>query len=270
MLTSISSVPGVLGVALFNPDNSCIAHSLAPPYEPILLAEAADRLLEAQNGFEGIGLQQPDFLAAKFELGCAVVVTQNNTRAVVLCNDSTNLAMLRVALRVVALKAQQEPQPAPAAASPAVPAVRPPPPPPPRRDVPQDRPSSISDGSYMEVHSNQTSSRGPSASVGYHAPAQNPMSRSRRDLSMSWSERSTAPAGSVGIKVMQHVLRALKKRVGDRAQQVLENELLELRATPRSLTVAQFADLIRGAARSVEDPEDRQDFIAEALGDHRR
>lgn len=308
MLTSVTSVPGVRGVALFDSVNTCVAHALRPPYEPILLSEVADRLVEAETGFEGAGLASPDFLAVKFEQGCVVVVKENEIRSVVLCDQKINLAMLRVALRVVSLKAKKS-KSAPPAEHPGGPSMQQP-------GWNPEPGGNFQPGASHSNHWNAApagmSPAGASQSfemanhggmVGHpHAASHSPVGAGRQALyggqdpstsrqppdsgfrpgasnhgrsvrrgDMSWGERSRTPGGnrpgSVGIKVMKHVLRALTDQVGDAAQGIMERELLALRATPRSLTVAQFADLIHGVARRIEDPERRKKFLEKALGD---
>ena len=286
MLTSVSSVPGVRGVALFDQANVCIAHALRPPYEPILLSEAADRLVEAQTGFEGAGLEAPDFVAVKYEQGCVIVVNENDMRSIVLCEEQTNLAMLRVALRVVSMKARKAQRSEPpmhgnpmqgdqwgagghgnfAGASQSLEAVNP-------AQYGAMMHDQSHGASHLPVPSGRQTIQGSQElpamrgqDPGYR-PEGSSRPRFRRAAGMSWGERSTSQTGSVGIKVMKHVLRSLSDQIGDAAQGILEQELIALKATPRSLTVSQFADLIHGAARRVEDPERRKRFLEKALGD---
>jgi hypothetical protein len=262
MLSSIAAIPGVVAAALFHKQGDCIAEVLQPPYDSLLLAEAGRLAAGAQDCFAGIGVHPARITALSFEHGVVVVGQSTAFSAIVVASRDVNFTMLRVGLNVAVLKAQKSAEVA-ASGQMADPNAS-------WRAGGESRSQGNMSQSEMGLSGSMGASRGfrPNESVGLRASVTT--SVSGQIEGMSWGERSTRATGVVGMKVMHHLLAVYTRYVGNDARRLLERELLELRATPATLTVPQFADLIRRAGANIADPVDRRQFLQEALGDRSR
>lgn len=269
MLASISPIPGVVAAAVFHGQDECVAEAVQPPYDTLLLSEAIKSLSASEDCFAGVGLHQPKLTLARCQGGVVVVAQNSPFYAVVVAGPDVNLTMLRVGLNVAVLKAKKAMLGAAAASAGA-----------PRASFSANGPGSgsMGAGGFDSIASTEMAIIPPIDASAHADRSVGSSSRGSRSIGrpsigggeMSWGERSRRPRGAVGMKVMRHVLRVYQRYTGNDARRLLERELVDLGATPASLTVPQFADLIRRAAAHVADPVDRRQFLSEALGDRGR
>lgn len=252
VLNSISDVGGVRGTALFDAQGSCVAHMLRPPYEPILISEAFGELRSAMDYYTGLGIgDDVQTSVVRFDQGIVAHRGVGTWHLMALCDNSANLAMLSVAFNVARLKIERGGSSSTGAGNSRAAGLQ----------GPASADTSMRMSNQLDRNLHEHGVSGPDES----------RSLPHRDAEMSWSSGSkSAPAGAIGLKVMRHLLETFMRYVGNEARPILETQLREMGATPRSLSSEQFADLIRCAARKVHPPHVRKRFVAEVLGDGRR
>jgi hypothetical protein len=258
-MQKITSVPGVIGAAVFDESGACLAHALKPPYEAILLTEILLQLRDVYDNYLALAESaEINSLVGSFEGGYLLIRRQQTQTLIVLASEAVNLAMLGVSINIAQLKlsraGDQPPQPVMALGSQ-------PPPPPPRAferppvsssaPPPLPPPRGVSPGQSV---------RGPARSV---ADSQ---------VSISWSSddlgQQKPPPDAVGLAVMRHVLKALARRIGAvDARAILDEELRTIGATPATVRAGDFTDIIHSVASRMANTDDREAFIADALGD---
>lgn len=259
-MQKITSVPGVLGAAVFDESGACLGHALRPPYEAILLTEILLQLRDVYDNYLALAESaEINSLIGAFEGGHLIIRRHQTQTLIVLASETVNLAMLGVSINIAQLKlnriGEQQPQPAMAHGSqPPRPPARaferaaaPPPQPPP---LPPPRPS-------------------VSTSQSLRVPARGSFDS---QVGISWSSddigQQKPPPDAVGLGVMRHVLKALARRIGAvDARAILDEELRTIGATPATVRASDFTDIIHSVASRMPSADDREAFIADALGD---
>ena len=103
-LSTIVSTAGVNAAAIFDSAGECIASELPPPYEPILLADAMDKLNGAYDFFTAMGDDAAmSALSVRCDDGYLLLRKVGDLTTLVLAETKVNVAMLNVALNVLAL-----------------------------------------------------------------------------------------------------------------------------------------------------------------------
>ena len=261
-LQSLVQVPGVLGAAVFDGENACLAEMLEPPYEPILLSEALGRLREVLDNYVAIDDSGVGAAVLVFGEGHCLIRMLNGISVVVLASESANLAMLGVALNVAALKCSRAANGKSAKIS--------------MVDISRSGVDSMPQGQLQDLdHSVVEALANKSQSfVKQKKKKKAKGSRGSRStaLSVSWAVEGyklPPPPGAVGLAVMRHVLKSLMRQIGREGKPLLEEELHRIGATPATVTAGQFTDLIVAVARRIPSPGARDAFMSDALGDNR-
>jgi predicted regulator of Ras-like GTPase activity (Roadblock/LC7/MglB family) len=102
-LTSLSSTEGVRGVIVFDADGTCVANDLPAPYEPMLLAEAAKRVIDVCDVFASLDDGNVNSFSAMGEEGGMVLRYVAPHTLIALTTSTVNMNVLNVAMNVVAL-----------------------------------------------------------------------------------------------------------------------------------------------------------------------
>jgi predicted regulator of Ras-like GTPase activity (Roadblock/LC7/MglB family) len=102
-LTNLAGTEGVRGVIVFDADFTCVANDLPPPYEPLLMAEAAKRIGEVCDVFSSLGDGTVSSFSAVGDEGGIVLRYVAPHTLIALTTKSVNMNVLNVAMNVVAL-----------------------------------------------------------------------------------------------------------------------------------------------------------------------
>ena len=255
-LQSLIQVPGVSGAAVFDLSGDCLAESLEPPYEPILLAEVVSRLREVYDNYVALDDAAGKAVALVFEEGHLLIRSLDNITVVAIASRVANLAMLGVALNVAGLKLSR----AAASRAPADEIV-------PQPSAPPPQPiAAVAHGDPYVGGAPSPAASPPPLPAGLATGSTN----TGNSVSVSWTaERLDVPAppDAVGLRVMRHVLKSLMRQIGREGKPVLEEELYRIGATPATVTGSQFTDLIMAVARRIPNAAARDAFMSDALGD---
>jgi hypothetical protein len=105
ILASLNEINGVVGSALFDETDECIAHKAPAPYEPILLAQVMGGV---RNALELVSSLDEAKDSSSFHIwldeGCLVLRTIESLNLLVLGTANLNMSMLSVGLNVASLK----------------------------------------------------------------------------------------------------------------------------------------------------------------------
>jgi predicted regulator of Ras-like GTPase activity (Roadblock/LC7/MglB family) len=102
-LTNLSGTEGVRGVIVFDADGTCVANDLPAPYEPMLLAEAAKRVVDICDVFASLDDGNVNSFSAMGEEGGIVLRYVAPHTLIALTTPTVNMNVLNVAMNVVAL-----------------------------------------------------------------------------------------------------------------------------------------------------------------------
>jgi predicted regulator of Ras-like GTPase activity (Roadblock/LC7/MglB family) len=102
-LTNLSGTEGVRGVIVFDADGACVANDLPSPYEPMLLAEAAKRVVDICDVFASLDDGSVVSFSAMGEEGGVVLRYVAPHTLIALTTPTVNMNVLNVAMNVVAL-----------------------------------------------------------------------------------------------------------------------------------------------------------------------
>jgi predicted regulator of Ras-like GTPase activity (Roadblock/LC7/MglB family) len=102
-LATLSKADGVLGVAVFDDQGTCMVNDLPAPYEPILVSEVIRRLSVAFDVFTSIEAGAVTSFSVDCEDGSVVLRRVDDCWVLALAHPKANMNMLNVAMNVVAL-----------------------------------------------------------------------------------------------------------------------------------------------------------------------
>jgi predicted regulator of Ras-like GTPase activity (Roadblock/LC7/MglB family) len=102
-LTNLSGTEGVRGVIVFDADGTCVANDLPAPYEPMLLAEAAKRVVDICDVFASLEDGNVNSFSAMGDEGGIVLRYVAPHTLIALTTPTVNMNVLNVAMNVVAL-----------------------------------------------------------------------------------------------------------------------------------------------------------------------
>jgi predicted regulator of Ras-like GTPase activity (Roadblock/LC7/MglB family) len=102
-LTNLSGTEGVRGVIVFDADGTCVANDLPAPYEPMLLSEAAKRVVDICDVFASLDDGNVVSFSAMGEEGGIVLRYVAPHTLIALTTPAVNMNVLNVAMNVVAL-----------------------------------------------------------------------------------------------------------------------------------------------------------------------
>lgn len=104
-LAGLNSIPGVVGVAVFDANDQCVTHSLPPPYEPILLQSTLQQVRVALTALGSINGSAPwNDVLLQCEGGAVWFRSASPLLLMVLASSTANLSMVGVATNVTLLK----------------------------------------------------------------------------------------------------------------------------------------------------------------------
>lgn len=110
-LSTIVNTAGVNAAAVFDPSGQCLASELPPPYQPILLSDALDKLNAAYDFFAAMGGDESmTALSARCDDGYLLLRKLGELTTIILAEPKVNVAMLNVALNVLALNVSRRPK----------------------------------------------------------------------------------------------------------------------------------------------------------------
>lgn len=227
ILEKLCSIQGVVGCAVYDGSDNCLAHAAPEVFEPILFTRVIGELQEAFNLYRSIEASASlSTFIARFEDGYLDVRWVNGHAILTMAKPSVNTAMLNVGLNAAALKLSKvlAGEPVPASGSGVV--VKTPPPLP-----------SVGDSRRM--------GSGLSISPG-----------SRPD--------QLVPPDAVGLSVVNALVKLLAQEVGPFAKVHVKNELAKLGVSAQTVGRGQFLDLIGMVAKKIPDVAKQRDFVAAA------
>ncbi len=228
-LTGINDVAGVVGSAVFDAANQCVAHAAPSPYEPILLSQVMEELRSSIDYLNYIDDGSPwETLIVNFEGGIVYLRKVDDMSILVLAQPTLNSAMLGVALNVVSLKLQRGQASGPGAAS----------------------------RSGTGMASGTGAPRSSTGMISQSGMGSSP------SLSMSGSGQVAGP-NAVGHEMMNLLLKCLAKQIGPIAKIALKEELGKMGVTAHTIERGQFNDLVLTLLARIPDPDKRKEFLDE-------
>lgn len=108
MLTSLSQIQGVSGIAVFSPAGDCILHQMPAPFEPALLGRIFADLRTVLDAFQYLDdSSATDSLVCRFEQGNLIVRPVGINSVLLLTTPTVNMAMVNVGFKVASLKMER-------------------------------------------------------------------------------------------------------------------------------------------------------------------
>src|SRR5262245_2431378 len=110
ILAGINEIAGVIGSAIFDSEDNCIAALCPPPFEPILLTQVMAELRAALNYLNYLDDASPwDLFTVGYDNGYVVLRKVEDLSILALASQNLNSAMLGIGFNVAALKLQKRP-----------------------------------------------------------------------------------------------------------------------------------------------------------------
>lgn len=249
ILTQIGNVAGVSGSAIFDEHGGCVAHQLEPPYDPILFSDLVvglEPLSDIHSSIDDAG--DMTHLVVQFDPGMLVVRRVGGLVLVVVADANANVAKLGVATNVATLK------------------------------LTRGRSGGVTPVGLATAQDRMISPTPQGTSAAYSG-AHAAIAPAPRGTSQSLPAAASPPAEEVEFgtrdkmgkervsPILRHLLEVSRRYFGDATKVILKEELVKCGATPASLEVYQYADLIRMVSYRIQDARDRREFLAAALGD---
>jgi len=227
ILTGLNEINGVIGSAIFDASDECVAHAIPAPYEPILLSQA---MKEFRAVLEVMGSNEDAkdwaHMQVTLENGCVALRAVDDYTLMAIGSATLNHSMLSIGFSVASLKLSK----------------------------------AKGDGSISKsAGKSGAKSASKSGAVSATGGSQKSLS------SMSFSPAADGPRvpNAVGPAVIDALYKLLAREVGPFAKMAVKEEMGKLGATPYTMVPSQFDDLVGALVRRV--PLDKQkDFIAKA------
>lgn len=228
ILTGLNEINGVIGSAIFDATDECVAHAIPAPYEPILLSQA---MKEFRSVLDVMGSNEESkdwtHLQVTLDNGCVALRAVDDYTLMAIGSATLNHSMLSIGFNVASLKLSK----------------------------------AKGDGSISR--SAGSKSVGKSASKSGAVSATGGSQKSLSSLSFSPAADGPRVPNAVGPAVIDSLYKLLAREVGPFAKMAVKEEMGKLGVTPYTMVPSQYDDLVGALVRRV--PADKQkDFIAKA------
>ena len=121
IIDGLKATNGVVGCAIFDNSGECLSHSLSPPYEPVLLAQALEDFHSLNDVFDTLGDAPPTSFFIEGSVGNLLLRKISDAMTVIVISDpATNPTMISVAINVLVAKIKRATQTGFTSSSPAL------------------------------------------------------------------------------------------------------------------------------------------------------